>query len=419
MSTRLEAQRRLHQHAKNGGNWRFKGLLLAELGGVSREHVADAWPDPGQKSDYRFLSEHGANVDGQDAVDSYRAPDVERNRRVLAEPGTDRHRFLTDYAGDEVRELNDRGTVGIHLDKAVKRSLFAGATPEELDVLWREQLLETVVEGAERRKVIRDASDVLNVDTISGSVPIAEDENYAPKIGQGAEIRDDREQYVNLSWDAEKIAKGSRVTDEMVDHGIVDLVERNIQKTGAAVENSMNRMGLMELVDNRGGTHTPADTTELGVPAINGAYGLVDKNDFVPDAFMTAPMYRTSLFDDSNIAFANRAGTDDVIRERVFDPLLSIEHYGASSSTYLDSGDDPEYGFTPGAETWGFENTGDIGALVYSTDHIHSFIYSANGTGIEIKEYDDPIRDLTGMNARVHFDAQVSQERAVAGVAYP
>ncbi|AFH23049.1 hypothetical protein OSG_eHP42_00020 [environmental Halophage eHP-42] len=51
----LKAKRKLHQAGKSG-NWRFKGLLLAALDhDVTPEDVANAWPSPGNPSDYRFL----------------------------------------------------------------------------------------------------------------------------------------------------------------------------------------------------------------------------------------------------------------------------------------------------------------------------------------------------------------------------
>jgi hypothetical protein len=54
--TTLTAKRKLQQHGQDG-NWRFKGLLLAALDrDVTPEEVAEAWPNPGHKSDYRFLS---------------------------------------------------------------------------------------------------------------------------------------------------------------------------------------------------------------------------------------------------------------------------------------------------------------------------------------------------------------------------
>jgi hypothetical protein len=404
---RLKAKRKLQQHGKSG-NWRFKGLLLAALDSdVSPDDVANAWPNPGTPSDYRFLQSHGD-----------RDADAEADRRVVAERGEERHRLLTDYvqdpsgapkhlSSDPTTELGS-DTLGVHLDEAIPRMLFGASTYEEINTLFREQLLETVMAGAERRKIARDAANVINAETRRGDVPVGEDETFAPEVGEGAEIRDDREDYDTVAFDTTKYGQGARVTDEMQDHAMVDIIERQIEYVGAAVENAINREWLTTLVDNASNNFDTAGTDQ-GVPAINGAYGEVDDDDFIPDSFVTHPQYRTTLFDDSNIAFANRAGTDDVVRERVFDPLLSVTHYGASSSTY-DS--------DAGSNTWEFDSDGDLGAVVYDSGHVHVVMYNPEGNDIQVKDYDDPIRDLNGVNARVHTDTIFSQQRAASTVEY-
>ncbi|AFH23076.1 hypothetical protein OSG_eHPD7_00020 [environmental Halophage eHP-D7] len=399
----LKAKRKLHQAGKSG-NWRFKGLLLAALDhDVTPEDVANAWPSPGNPSDYRFLRQSDR-----------RDPEQEADRRVVAEQGEERHRMLHDYvknagntpkhlSSDPTTELGD-GSLGVRLDDAIPRMLFAASTFEEVDTLFREQLLETVMAGAERRKIARDAANVINAETRRGDVPVGQDEVYATEVSEGGAIRDDREDYDTIPFDTTKFAQGARITDEMVDHAMVDIVERQIEYVGAAVENAINRVWLNNLINNAGNSFTTS-SGERGVPGINGAYGEVDDQDFIPDSFVTHPQYRTTLFDDSNISFANRAGTDDVIRERVFDPLLSVTHYGASSNTYNSS-----------ENSWGFDSGGDTGAIVYDSNHVHVVMYNPDGNDIQIKDYDDPIRDLRGVNARVHTDAIYSQERAAATV---
>lgn len=405
--TRLQAKRKLQQAGKSG-NWRFKGLLLAALDrDISPEDVAKAWPKPSNPSDYRFLRHHET-----------RDPKDESDRRVVAERGEDRHRLLSDHvknadntpkylSSDPTKELDD-GVLGTHMDEAIPRMLFSASTYEEINTLFREQLLETVMAGAERRKIARDAANVINAETRRGDVPVGQDETYASEVAEGAEIRDDREEYDTIQFDTTKFGQGARVTDEMVDHAMVDIIERQIEYVGAAVENAINREWLTTLIDDASNNFDTAGTDQ-GVPAINGAYGEVDADDFVPDSFVTHPEYRTTLFDDNNIAFANRAGTDDVIRERVFDPLLSVTHYGASGNTY-DS--------DSGSNTWGFSADGELGAAVYDSNHVHVVMYNPEGNDIQVKDYDDPIRDLSGVNARVWTDTIYSQQRAAATVQF-
>jgi len=90
----------------------------------------------------------------------------------------------------------------------------------------------------------------------------------------------------------------------------------------------------------------------------------------------------------------------------VFDPLLDMEHTAASGRTY------------DGAGTWGYTDSDDIGAVAYDSENIHVVMYSPSGQDIEIKDYDDPIRDLQGVNGRIFCDAIYTQQRSAATVSH-
>jgi Phage capsid family. len=180
--------------------------------------------------------------------------------------------------------------LGAPLDDSIKRMLFSSATNEEVDILFREQLLETIMEGSQRRQIARDVSNVLNVDTRRGDIPIAEDDRTGRRTAEGAEIRDSGEDYTTVEWNCAKVAAGSRITEEMVDHGIVDLIERQVEDVGRRVENSINEVFLTNAVDEakaNGQSVTFDDTVDdPGYQALNRLYGQVDKADFEPDQFI-------------------------------------------------------------------------------------------------------------------------------------
>jgi len=426
MTTKLDARRTLSQHAQ-GGNWRFKGLLLAGMErGASREDYARAWPSSKDSSSYRILSRH-----------PNRDIESEKNRTVVAENGSDRHRVLSDYAGDNAdvgktlaaakpKEIEGGKALAAPLDDAIKRMLFASSTNEEVDTLFREQLLETVMEGSRRRQIARDVSNVLNVDTRKGDIPVAEDDRSGRRTAEGAEIRDDGEKYTTISWDTTKVTAGSRITEEMIDHGIVDLIERHVQDVGRRVENSINEVWLTNAVDAAvaDGQTVEFDSSQddPGYQALNSLYGQIDRNDFIPNTFVTTPGFRTEVFSNDSLRFAQRAGSDEVVRQRAFDPLLDMEHVGASLNSYDTDGRNVVGG---GANTWEFTDedgaavSDGIGCLQLNTERNHLILYNPNGTDIEVKDYDDPIRDLVGMNARIHVDQEFDQARSAGVIQQP
>jgi hypothetical protein len=428
MSTVTDARRKLQELAQ-GGNWRFRGILLGGMNtGISRKDVARAWPSSKNPADYRILNRH-PTAD----------PETEMNRKVSAEQGTDRHRMLKQYAADnnavdrtlsaaEPKEIGDGRALGAPLDDTIKRVLFASSTNEEVDTLFREQLLETVMEGSRRRQIARDVSNVVNVDIPTGDVPVAEDDRSGRRTAEGAEIRDDGESFTTIEWNTEKVSAGSRVTKEMVDVAIIDMIERQVTDVGRRVENSINEVWLTNAVDDAvsNGQTVEFDSTldDPGYQALNSLYGQIDRDDFIPDTFTTTPGFRTEVFSNDNLRFVNRAGTDDVLADRrIFEPLLDMTHEGSSLNSYDDTG--KNVGGSGGSNTWEFTDASGaavsdgIGALAFAQEHNHLFLYQPDGTDIQVEQYDDPIRDLTGFNARIHVDQDYSQARSAGVIQQP
>jgi len=109
-----------------------------------------------------------------------------------------------------------------------------------------------------------------------------------------------------------------------------------------------------------------------------------------------------------------------VLRNREDAPIIGDiagldMHAAMSGATYPD-GSDP--GWTAGSETWGFNADGEKGAVVYDRDNIHTILYAPNGQDVEVKDYEDPIRDITGVNARIFVDAQYSQGRSASTIEF-
>lgn len=390
--TRLDAQRKIRQHGQTG-NWRFKSLLLAALpgSGVSTDDVAKAWPKT--KSDYRFLQKNPT-----------REPDDERERMFRAEDGTPEGHLLTDYADDATEEVED-GLYEARADDAIRHMLFAASTPQELDTLFREQLADVVAEGAQRRQQARNGAFTFNADTNTGDVTVADDRQYyydssGDGISEGGRIPEDREGYSTVAWDCKKVGVGAIVTEEMVRHARVDLIERQIRHVGETTENDINRIWLNELIDNANQNH---DTTgsNLGVPALNGGIAEVDKQDFIPDTFVSHPEFREELFNDSNLVYVNRSGQDTELREREVERLFGVDHLPMNNAAY-DSG----------SNTWGYNADGELGAVVYQQEHLWLVIEQ----DIEVRDYEDPVRDLQGVNARAWVDATYAQTDAAATI---
>lgn len=394
--TRLDAQRKLHDYGTEG-NWRFRGLLLAALSGsgVSRRDMAKAWPT--QPSEYRFL-----------AGNPNWSPDDAAKQKVSVYEDSDEYHLLANHAEDALEDGDFDGHYLAHKDSAIQHLLFADSTVEELDTLFRAELADVIAEGAQRRQWARDASFVFNAETNTGDLTVADDRQYSydgaadSGLGEGGIIPDDREGFSTVSWDCNKLGIGARVTDEMVRHARVDIIERQITHVGETLENDINRITLNNLVDNANQDHD-TQGSNLGVPAVNGGVTQVDQQDFQADTLVTHPVARQEIFDDTNVVYANRSGDNgNALQNRELPPsLMGLDHNAASSNTY-DSG----------TNTWGYTNDGEFGMVVYQQDHLWTVIEQ----DIEVKDYDDPIRDLQGVNARAWVDSVLAQPDAASTV---
>ena len=395
MAGTTRAKRQLHSYGRSEGNWRLKGLFLAGLPTtkVTPEDVAKAWPT--HKSDYRFLS------DGHRNHRSY-GPD----HHLTLEEESEGYRRLSDATDKSDWSDGPMDTKTIHTDRAIKRALAFGSTTEEFNTLWREQLMDTVIEGARKRQIARDAANVVNVETKSGDHPRGQGPAFARDVAEGGAIRDDREDNDTVEWSTQKFGEGARATEELIDHALVDVIERNVEWLGRSCENKINRIWLTELIDNADSGNDVDTSAESNrdLASVNAGVTEVELSDFQPDTIVTHPRYIQTLGESDNLIRANEAGTDDGLRDRVFFPLFGLEGIRGSNGVY-----DPD-----GANTWDFQNADEYGAVVYQRDHINLYMYR----DIEIKDYEDPIRDLEGVNARAQVDATYAQPSAASRLQY-
>lgn len=380
-ASKYEARRTLRRYQQQKrGNWRLKGLLLAALD--SKDAVAEAWP-----TNDRYLSKGHRDNPRRAMEDNTVVP----KHRGGKEQSVARSEFSE-------RELDGE----VQRDKYIKRMLLT-ASETELDTLWREELLDTVIEGAAPRQIARESAAVFNVDSRRGDIPRGQSQTYAGAIAEGAEIPTDEENFDTVAYDCVKHGQGFGVTDEMIRHAQVDVIERNVRFSGAAVENALNRTWLNELVDNAGQEHDTGGANQ-DVTMVNQAIEQVELQDFGPvDSLVMHPEFKTDLFEDSNLVYANRAGTDSVITDRTYNQVLGSTLISASDGTHNSSN-----------QTWGFNADGEIGAVAYQEEMIGLVMYQ----DLETKDFDDPIRDMQGGNVRAWFDAVYLQPDAACRIEY-
>lgn len=408
-----QAKRKLHNFAKNGHNWRLAGLYLAHpevRSGFTEKDVGRAWPT--HKSEYRRL---GLTETDNMATHPEKTYTVDDNAdRALGYPD-DGYNPARELKGATNKSDWDEGPFGeqsIHADRAIKRSLAFEDSIANLDVLFRKEIFDTVIEGARKAEIARDATTVIDVDRQKGDHPRGQDTQFAPEVGEGAAIRDDANNPDTVEWDTSKHGQGAKVSEELMNQSLVDVVSMQMEWLGHSCEMALNRTVLNEAINGAdSGNDVDASAEDnRGWASINEAIHQVELSDFQPSAVWQHPTFTKTLFDTAEnnavIPFANEFGDDEGIRDRVAFPLLGLTGYRGSNNVYDASADDAA------VDAWDYTANDEVGAVVYDEDLLATYLFR----DIEVKEYEDPVRDIEGVNARIEMDAQYHQPGSASRV---
>lgn len=399
------------------GNWRFKALLSAAIpdSPYTSEQIGEAMislarqPEVkehhlSQRPDWAHDTPSQVNIRPLSYADRTHSTGP-NSSTPYKEPETARE--LTSNSPWTESDLKD----GVDFDEYQGRMLINESHTEQ-DVLWREQLLDTIVMGAEEAKVARDASTVIEVDTRRGDHPVRADEIFAPEIAEGAGIPFDEVDWSQQSWEADKFGLGAYVTEELIDHALVDIIDQNIRWLGAAVENALNRRFMNRLVDNPDSNNdvqvdpgnTPAEINFINL--FEARNNVVGQNFPAPDTIVMHDEAELGIFADSNnnALFANRLGNPNTRSDAVIPQVAGLE------SQFVV----PDGPYDSGTNTWGYAANGEVGAVVYPRELMYSYMYR----DLETKDFEDPIRDLEGANVRAQYDAGIGQTSAFSRITH-
>lgn len=408
-----QAKRKLHNFAKNGHNWRLAGLYLAHpevRSGFTEQDVGKAWPTT--NTEYRRL---GLTETDNLAVHPEKTYTVDDNAdRALGYPddGYNPARELAAYTKESDWDEGPFGEKTIHADRAISRSLAFEDSIANLDVLFRKEIADTVIEGARKAEIARDATTVIDVDRQKGDHPRGQSTQFAPEVSEGGAIRDDAENPDTVSWDTSKHGQGAKVSEELMNQSLVDVVSMQMEWLGHSCEMALNRVVLNEAINGADSNNDVDSSGEnnRGYASINEAIHQVEKSDHEPDSVWQHPTFTKTLFDtaESNaiIPFANEFGDDEGVRDRVAFPLLGLTGYRGSNGVYNGASNDSN------VSGWDYTAADECGAVVYDSDLLATYLFR----DIEVKEYEDPVRDVEGINARIEMDASYWQSGSAARI---
>lgn len=313
------------------------------------------------------------------------------------------------YAGNTERSrmLNSESfkktVLGTIPDKETKQLLLANEI--ESTTLIQEEVYKTVVEGSEPFKCMREVLPVVKTDSYSVRVVYGEAGTYAKVIPEGGKIEIDTQDYSKKDITIKKIGTRPLITNELIEDSLFDVIELELKKAGARLENKLNRDCIIELLKNHNGT-TPADTdpagTTLAVSDIAKSIAKVKAVGFLPSVLITHPTAEGQLLQDSNLAYVAYAGTSTPLTQGTVPKLMGLTPYtlGVSSDDATYKWDDTD-------------SANHYYALVLDPDN---YAMIAMRRDITVEQYDDPIHDLVGISCTMRYGVGVIQNQAACRI---
>lgn len=422
LTSRHDVRRRLRQYWREPGNPRLKGLFLAALPNTNVDHktVGEMWPVAPKERERHLKTVYG-QYEGQGhriltapVKQNYNPAHLTEELDARPESGVARTLARDKYSKDDDRKAFLAGEKTMDLDEYIQRALLQDS-PTHLDTLFRKELGTTFVMGAQPRKIFRDAANVRRVNRQQGDLPRESSQPYAPILGHSDEIPTGAQGFDTVKFDCSRVALGFEISDPLMNQSEPDVFASLVEGVGGAVENTINRIAIVEAIDQADSDNdADADiggSNELtAVQALNAAVTNVDLNDFgEPNSVVVHPNFEQAIFDDTNVVYANRSGETQPVQDREMGSIMGLGRWKASESSY-ELADDPDVnaGITLDTDnTFGYDGTDEVGAVAFVQRLFNLVIW--DDFDMDEKEYEDPIRDLQGLNVRTWVDAVYGQ----------
>lgn len=264
--------------------------------------------------------------------------------------------------------------------------------------LVQEEVYNTVIEGAEPFHCMREVVPTVNTNTYSVRFVKGEAGTYADKVAEGSAIDIDTQTYSKTDITIDKYGTRPLITNELIEDALFDVVELELKKAGARMENKLNRVILKGLLDGITTNTLSPEGPHIQVSDIAMAISKVKKQNYLPNILVTHPTSEAYLLQDSNLAYVSYAGSPGALRQGdVGSTIMGIKPYTCTATDAAS----PTWDDTTAAS--------DVTALVLSKEDIAALCMRRD---LSIEQYDDPIHDLIGMSLTMRYGFGMLREQA-------
>lgn len=272
----------------------------------------------------------------------------------------------------------------------------------------QEEVLRTVIAGAEKFKVIREAGVAwYPVKSNALRVPLGETQRNADVVPEGAEITDRTQDYDKRDFTIVKYGVKPRISFEMIEDGLVDVVAEEIYYAGAAVENKLNYDALTVLATNAGKitTQTGGGTAGTALAVLRQAKKQLKNAGFFADTLIMHSDFEADLIANATLLtpyYSGGAGAGIVNQGILPTPLLGMKWFVTDNGhpTAVD-----------GSNPWEYNSNLDTGAIVMEAKRGCGVAMRRDRT---VKKFDDIVKELHTVTVTMRCDVKHLHANAVA-----
>lgn len=258
----------------------------------------------------------------------------------------------------------------------------------------------TVAEGADQAKCW---FNVLPVWRIKGNAyihAVGEGGMYAAEVPEAAEVPNRTQDYTAATFAIKKYAQSPKISKEMIEDAMVDVIAQEILFAGKAVQNAAERICNNEILEASGTHHDTATTAGyMGVRGAVAARSLLLGLGFNASHVVLHPEAEPFVLNDLISPNPNPSFTGGQIGTYLGMEWLRCGVADVAGGTY----------------TFGYGANDEIGMMVVDKDRAGGICVARPLT---VDEYDDPVHDLRGMNVSMRMDCQSFVGTATATVGY-
>lgn len=276
------------------------------------------------------------------------------------------------------------------------------STSIESTTLINTEFYQTVMEGAEPMKCMRNAIPTFRTNAGVLRVPLGETGTYAPKVAEGAEILTDTQDYDSRDFTVYKYGTKPMISQELIDRSMYDVIALEVAKAGARCENVLNQASLSVILENSGNSSDCGGSGATPLKFLAAAQGENTADGFTGDTAILFPTcYAAVVGSLTGTPYGGLA--DQATRTGTIPNVLGM-------STAVCGITD-----TSATYTWGWGTDNYIGALVLDSRNAGAIAMEKD---ITVDKQIDVVRQVVNAPVSIRFGVNYLQANAACRVLY-